>query len=173
MLHVALADRPLPSSSEFPGQSANMGSRKHLAGITPEPDFWLMGGAFMGSKPKEGETPDMKGSAMLCYAESEEEVRARLKKDIYVTSGVWNLDKVRLMCGGGSRKGPRYHRTVLTFCLDTDIPVQERSPQGPVDRIRGLLLAFGRFHASWIGVGMGYSGTMVGEQQMNKALLFP
>ncbi|KAF2759478.1 hypothetical protein EJ05DRAFT_299341 [Pseudovirgaria hyperparasitica] len=70
--------------------------QKHLGGITPEPDFWIMGGAFMGSKPKEGETPDMKGSAMICYAESEEEVRARLEIDVYVTSGVWDMSKVQI-----------------------------------------------------------------------------
>jgi len=51
-------------------------------------------GAFFGSLPKEGESPDIKGSVMLALAESKEEVVEALKKDIYSESDVWNWDKV-------------------------------------------------------------------------------
>ena len=42
-----------------------------------------MGGAFFSSPPKEGETPDFKGSAMLVYAETKEEVMKLIENDIY------------------------------------------------------------------------------------------
>ena len=38
----------------------------------------------------------MMGSAMVCVAESKEEVLEVLKKDPYTTGGVWNMEKV---CG--------------------------------------------------------------------------
>lgn len=45
--------------------------------------------------PKEGETPPFKGSMLVVVAESEQEVRETLAKDIYATSGVWDIDNVR------------------------------------------------------------------------------
>lgn len=48
----------------------------------------------MNSVPKEGEGPDIKGSIMLALAESEDEVREKLKADIYSESGVWDWEKV-------------------------------------------------------------------------------
>jgi uncharacterized protein len=44
----------------------------------------------------EGQTPKMRGSAMICGAKTKEEVIERLKKDVYVTGGVWDLDKVQI-----------------------------------------------------------------------------
>ena len=44
--------------------------------------------------PKEGETPSFKGSMLVVVAESEQEVRDTLSKDIYATSGVWDVDNV-------------------------------------------------------------------------------
>lgn len=42
---------------------------------------------------KEGDSglPKMKGSAMLIGAKTREEVEDRLKKDVYVEGGVWDL----------------------------------------------------------------------------------
>jgi hypothetical protein len=45
----------------------------------------------------EGETPKMKGSAVLCVAATREEVVERLKRDVYVTSGVWDFEKVQII----------------------------------------------------------------------------
>lgn len=47
-------------------------------------------------KPGDSGPPKMKGSAMLVGANSKEEVVERLKKDIYVTGGVWDWDKVQI-----------------------------------------------------------------------------
>lgn len=37
---------------------------------------------------------DFFGSTLVCKAESKEAVLEQLKKDIYATSGVWDLEKV-------------------------------------------------------------------------------
>lgn len=41
--------------------------------------------------------PKMKGSAMLVGAKSKEEVLERLKKDVYVEKGVWDLSQVQII----------------------------------------------------------------------------
>ena len=48
---------------------------------------------------KEGDAgpPKMKGSAMLIGARTEEEVVQRLKSDVYVEGGVWDLSKVQII----------------------------------------------------------------------------
>jgi uncharacterized protein len=46
---------------------------------------------------KEGETPKMKGSAMLIGAKTKEEVVERLERDIYVTGKVWDWSKVQII----------------------------------------------------------------------------
>lgn len=46
---------------------------------------------------KEGETPKMKGSAMLIGAKTEEEVIERLQKDAYVKGEVWDMSKVQII----------------------------------------------------------------------------
>lgn len=52
---------------------------------------------MLNSHPAEGETPSYKGSMMLAMADSEAEVRALLEKDIYGTSGVWDLEKAQII----------------------------------------------------------------------------
>ncbi|KAF2491111.1 hypothetical protein BU16DRAFT_530677 [Lophium mytilinum] len=54
-------------------------------------------GAMLEEPIKEGETPKMKGSAMLCVATTQEEVLERLRRDIYVTEGVWDLEKIQVI----------------------------------------------------------------------------
>jgi uncharacterized protein YciI len=51
---------------------------------------------MLESHSTEG-TPSFKGSAMLLMAESEEQARELLKKDIYVRSGVWDLEKAQII----------------------------------------------------------------------------
>lgn len=64
---------------------------------------------MLESHPAEGETPSFKGSMMLAVAENEAEVRALLEKDVYGTSGVWDLERAQIIpvCGLWS----------LCFCL--------------------------------------------------------
>jgi uncharacterized protein len=95
---------------------------KHLEGLKSDrDDMWLWGGAFwpcglevvvcvmeqtdadlgaMLEEPvKEGDAgpPKMKGSAMLIGAKTKEEVIERVKKDIYVAQGVWDVEKVEII----------------------------------------------------------------------------
>lgn len=43
---------------------------------------------------KEGVAPKMKGSVLMCVADTEEEVLERVRKDVYWTSDVWDKEKV-------------------------------------------------------------------------------
>lgn len=52
---------------------------------------------MLESHPAEGETPTFKGSMMLAMAESVAEVRAQLEKDVYATSGVWDMEKAQII----------------------------------------------------------------------------
>ena len=54
-------------------------------------------GAMLEEPIKEGETPKMKGSACLIGAKTREEVVERLKQDVYVKEGVWNLEDVQII----------------------------------------------------------------------------
>ncbi|WEW55486.1 hypothetical protein PRK78_000917 [Emydomyces testavorans] len=69
----------------------------HISNLGPviESGFLKMGGAVLSHHPKEGEAPPMKGSALIIQADSEEEIRETLAKDIYATSGVWDLDNMK------------------------------------------------------------------------------
>jgi hypothetical protein len=56
-------------------------------------------GAMLEEPVKEGDAgpPKMKGSAMLIGAKTKEEVIERLKKDVYVAQGVWDVEKVEII----------------------------------------------------------------------------
>jgi hypothetical protein len=43
---------------------------------------------------KEGVPPKMKGSVLMCVADTEEEVLERVKRDVYYTGNVWDKEKV-------------------------------------------------------------------------------
>jgi hypothetical protein len=62
----------------------------HEAGLVP------LGGAYLQEHPKEGETPKMMGSAMIFVADSEEEVREKLRADVYTKEGVWDVEKAQV-----------------------------------------------------------------------------
>ena len=51
-------------------------------------------GAMLEEVPQPGQGPKIKGSAMLVYADSKEEVERMLKEDIYTKSNVWDWKKV-------------------------------------------------------------------------------
>jgi uncharacterized protein YciI len=89
---------------------------KHLEGMKSDrEDMWLWGGmsnpyflsrgrgadgdtgAMLEEPIKEGETPQMKGSACLIGAKTKEEVMERMKQDVYVKDGVWDLEKVQII----------------------------------------------------------------------------
>ena len=55
-----------------------------------------MGGAYLSSEIKAGHEgpPPIIGSVLLAVASSEEEVREKLKQDVYVKEGVWDMDRV-------------------------------------------------------------------------------
>jgi hypothetical protein len=72
--------------------------RTHLKNVKSEFEAgnFVLGGAYMSAPPKEGETPPMIGSALIAVAETKEEVIEKLKKDIYATSGVWDVDNAQI-----------------------------------------------------------------------------
>ncbi|KAH7325783.1 hypothetical protein B0I35DRAFT_421173 [Stachybotrys elegans] len=73
---------------------------QHFANMKPflESGDWKMGGALLNSVPKDDEADslDFMGSTLVCISTSKEEVLEQLKKDIYATSGVWDMDKVQI-----------------------------------------------------------------------------
>lgn len=52
---------------------------------------------MFNSHPAEGETPSFRGSMVTAVAESAEEVREVLSKDIYAQSGVWDMEKMEII----------------------------------------------------------------------------
>ncbi|OQE46371.1 hypothetical protein PENCOP_c001G01430 [Penicillium coprophilum] len=55
------------------------------------------GGAIFEEHPEEGKDALFKGSVIVYSAKNAEEVRAILEKDIYATSGVWDLSKAQIL----------------------------------------------------------------------------
>ncbi|CAI7564308.1 unnamed protein product [Penicillium glandicola] len=72
---------------------------KHLEGVKPNvaSGFIVAGGAMLNAHPADGETPSFKGSMMLAVAENEAEVLELLNKDIYTTSGVWDMENAQII----------------------------------------------------------------------------
>ncbi|KAH8169301.1 YCII-related domain-containing protein [Sarocladium implicatum] len=59
---------------------------------------WKMGGALFNSTP-EGADPsqwDWMGSTLVAEADSKQEIIDILSKDIYATSGVWDMEKIQI-----------------------------------------------------------------------------
>ncbi|KAI8725447.1 hypothetical protein NCS52_00115800 [Fusarium sp. LHS14.1] len=72
----------------------------HFSNMLPnvENGSWKTGGALLNSVPKDDspDSLDFMGSTLVCVAKSVEEVREQLSKDIYATSGVWDMDKIQI-----------------------------------------------------------------------------
>ncbi|KAM0689704.1 hypothetical protein Q7P36_010575 [Cladosporium allicinum] len=70
----------------------------HLKHTGPDVESGLivLGGAMLEEPIKEGVPPKMKGSVLMCVADTEEEVWERVKKDVYYEKGVWDKEKVQI-----------------------------------------------------------------------------
>ncbi|KAL1584572.1 hypothetical protein WHR41_07056 [Cladosporium halotolerans] len=70
----------------------------HLKDTKPDVESGLivLGGAMLEEPIKEGVPPKMKGSVLMCVANTEEEVWDRVKKDVYYTGDVWDKEKVQI-----------------------------------------------------------------------------
>jgi hypothetical protein len=68
----------------------------HLKHTGPDVESGLivLGGAMLEEPIKEGVPPKMKGSVLMCVADTEEEVLERVKRDVYYEKGVWDKEKV-------------------------------------------------------------------------------
>ncbi|EMT72952.1 hypothetical protein FOC4_g10000196, partial [Fusarium odoratissimum] len=73
--------------------------RDHLKGIASriESGAWIMGGPSLEYPPIDGQEKAINGSCIVANAPSREEVMEEIKKDIYATSGVWNLEKIAIL----------------------------------------------------------------------------
>ncbi|RDW57150.1 uncharacterized protein DSM5745_11548 [Aspergillus mulundensis] len=82
---------------------------KHLEGVKPLVEagkvvvgglgsFRLLGaGAMLNAHPSDGETPSFKGSMLIVIGEKEEDAWQIIRDDIYVKSGVWDLDAAQVI----------------------------------------------------------------------------
>lgn len=84
---------------------------------------------------KEGEGPKIKGSIMLAFAESKEDVLKALQEDIYFKEGVWDWSQVQ----------------IHPVCLDTPAP---QSPSVPLMIISLSLLLGNLFRVSTTTVNL-------------------
>ncbi|KAI2993548.1 FAD dependent oxidoreductase family protein [Aspergillus niger] len=75
-----------------------MVKRGHYEGIQPliAQGKLVDGGAIFKEHPEEGKEAHFKGSVIVYRGENAEEVRDIISKDIYATSGVWDLEKVQI-----------------------------------------------------------------------------
>ncbi|OAA39413.1 Dimeric alpha-beta barrel [Metarhizium rileyi] len=72
----------------------------HFQNMKPhvESGNWKMGGALLNEVPADDTAAnfDFFGSTVVCKGVSKEAVLEELKKDIYATSGVWDVDKIQI-----------------------------------------------------------------------------
>ncbi|GAB1315184.1 hypothetical protein MFIFM68171_05394 [Madurella fahalii] len=87
---------------DFPGvHGKRMEVRaQHFDGLKPALDSGLyqMGGAVLNEVP-QGDDPSkfsFAGSTIVVVAESREEIKEILKKDIYAKSGVWDVENAQM-----------------------------------------------------------------------------
>ncbi|KAG6359352.1 hypothetical protein INS49_012873 [Diaporthe citri] len=73
---------------------------QHFEGLTKlkESGAFKMGGAVLEEMPPDDEVSSMKfsGSTLMVVAESKQAVIDLIKDDIYVKSGVWDLEKAQI-----------------------------------------------------------------------------
>ncbi|KAI1140424.1 hypothetical protein F5Y05DRAFT_317157 [Hypoxylon sp. FL0543] len=74
---------------------------QHFEGLKPyvESQQFKTGGAVLKDKPSSDDpsTFDWYGSTLVLVAESKEEVKAILEKDIYTKSGVWDTENALIL----------------------------------------------------------------------------
>ncbi|KAJ5088309.1 hypothetical protein N7456_011925 [Penicillium angulare] len=70
----------------------------HYEGIQPliAQGQLVDGGAIFREHPEEGKEERFEGSVVVYAAENVEEVRDIINRDIYATSGVWDIDKAQI-----------------------------------------------------------------------------
>ncbi|EXV02488.1 YCII-related domain protein [Metarhizium robertsii] len=96
---VILPDKPGVKEKrlEEPGTDS---LRTHFKNMTPhvESGDWKMGGALLNEVPADDNAAnfDFFGSTVVCKGESKEAVLEQLKKDVYATSGVWDVEKIQI-----------------------------------------------------------------------------
>lgn len=74
---------------------------------------------MLNAHPAEGETPSFKGSMMMVVADSAEQAFELLKKDIYVVSGVWDMDNAQIIpvcCSARSVGYPLLTSFIVQVC---------------------------------------------------------
>jgi len=71
---------------------------QHLANakVLAESGVLKMGGGLLDELPGPEGPPKMCGSAFIVVAETRDEVVRLLETDVYVTSGVWDLEKAQI-----------------------------------------------------------------------------
>ncbi|KAL2021798.1 hypothetical protein VTK56DRAFT_6572 [Thermocarpiscus australiensis] len=73
---------------------------QHFAGLGPSLDsgMYQMGGAILNEVPagEDHTTFSWAGSTIVVVASSREEILAHLRKDVYATAGVWDLDNAQI-----------------------------------------------------------------------------
>lgn len=74
---------------------------QHFSDMTPTlKDGWLkMGGGILNEVPADDNDPntyDFAGSIMVLVAKSKEDAINKVKDDIYVRAGVWDLEKAQV-----------------------------------------------------------------------------
>ncbi|KAH8747604.1 hypothetical protein F5883DRAFT_509593 [Diaporthe sp. PMI_573] len=61
-----------------------------------ESGIWKSGAGILSAIPAEGQPKEFNGSILFAHAATKEEVLDSLKKDPFMTGGVWNLDKTTI-----------------------------------------------------------------------------
>ncbi|KAG8531358.1 uncharacterized protein KY384_002987 [Bacidia gigantensis] len=94
---------------------------EHFDELPPkiESGFMKVGGALLEQPEKDGESLKIEGSFMLVRADTKEEALDQLKADIYTTSGVWDMEQMKIYPVGLTETQP-----VLT---EADLLVQVKT----------------------------------------------
>ncbi|KAH6641769.1 hypothetical protein F5144DRAFT_600370 [Chaetomium tenue] len=98
---------------DFPGaQAKRLEVRpQHFAGLGPakESGLYQMGGAVLNEPPTSDDpsTFSFAGSTIIILASSREEIKEELRKDVYASSGVWDVENAQmwpLLCAFRNQK---------------------------------------------------------------------
>ncbi|RYC54159.1 hypothetical protein CHU98_g12052 [Xylaria longipes] len=103
-VHLDPTGRQVRVARSRPRQSGHGGEEegdsRHLEGVKPlaASGFIKTGGALLNEKPEGDDASKFSfyGSSLVCVASSKEEIFEVLRKDIYATTGVWDLDNVQI-----------------------------------------------------------------------------